>query len=572
MLETLPSGIFDADGRPISADIHTIALSVERSLWAPVLKKIRIWIGFALASVVVGFYLAGVGLVLESMSRSENPVGVFAALVGAAVFLGLGGLLFLVAMSLKPTQNLSSITKVYWGGLKLPLEGKVALYDLSGVFPSRQVATQRLPDLSPLAEEGKNLDKLSAPSTAFATASETMELDGETYFGREAKLGGILTRLRGSLASCERDTVEVTAVPPDHPLSIWIAESGAAMGHANVGPIAPGDVSVEDTLGKVNEALAGIYRSSRDGGSMDIDALLSALEEKLEAVDNRLSTFLDESLDVIQDTQSRAIVSSAWQSNAYYCSFCNESTDQEHVELVAASRLHADLDRDNLVCDLCHQEQPQTLPLNLSRFEDELFRPLYDQILLSLRSEILAIDRSIENELLELNKERQVENQKSSMSIGQERRKRIARVRELDSQADALKAKVIGTTTALRKYKKIAEEDARGFREDAERLEREIQERTRQQIKDLRSEFERMDREAKAQRQKIETIAHEEEERKHGELIAGLHRVAQAQMLTDVQKSEMQEALGPVGVIADKLGVSKRQRHWRAADRALGES
>jgi len=322
-------------------------------------------------------------------------------------------------------------------------------------------------------------------------------------------------------------------------------------------PVIPGPL--REGLAALNERIEGVYSAAHADRHYDIDDLLAELETYVDLLMSGLERAHEESLVLLDRFSASASHTIAWPALAFYCPFCNTSPADGNKELATATSLVKDVTAGAWRCPVCDQLVLEGTEILLGRFRDELFYPLYDQILLSHREALMEIDREVEDELLRLDKERRIKIQECKLNVQQEHGKRLAKLRELRSRAGALRAQVLGMTAALGRYEKLSRSVRDQFENDCREIARQVEQRSQQAIERIEREFARRQALADQESDRRMRINREEEQRRHREVIEAQERLAKIQMMTPEEKQAMRKES-----ILDPINPFKQMRQWRA--------
>lgn len=553
MIQALSSGIFDSQGRPLADDASVVAASIEGELWRPVLIQIRSHLFAALVAISIALVA---GIILASVKQ------VVAAAIVVVLGIAVAGFLHTKAGQLQPTERVKSISKVNWVGLALPLEGGTALYDLSGVFPNRSLSLQEIERPEALAAVSARLDALAGELNVFEPHDEKVQVpNGPTLFGRDGALARILSDLRQILVAARRQQIDIPAIPTNSPLVTALKRLRGSWATQELGVAVLADI--KSPLAETNRRIEGLYRLAHAESNFDLDDLLAQIETQLGFLAAHQSEAFDQSLALVRDIHSRALAVADWNSNAYHCPWCAKERRDSKVKVpgqeTETTRLICDLEKQELVCEVCRQPAPPGTPIETSRLVHEIFVPLHDQIVLSLRSEILGIDRAIHSELSHLDTQRQVDLQKERMEVDRGQRLQASKIREFSSRAGALEAKITGTTLSLANYNRIAHDIRRRFDEDASRLRAEAVAKSERAAREIDAWFAQREAQAKAEVDWIDNINRVEDSRKEAALHAKLDALADATMLTEGEKTAIALEYGPMGPFSQLTRPQRRK-------------
>jgi hypothetical protein len=281
-----------------------------------------------------------------------------------------------------------------------------------------------------------------------------------------------------------------------------------------------------DALFHRNAQVEGLYAQADSQEQRDIDDLLTVLAESSDALLARLEQAHAQSLVLVRATRDLATHTTSAPTLSCYCPFCNQP-GPERREVSKATSLVYDLARATFYCPVCRAIVPDDSAILLTRFCDEVFYPVFDQILLSQRDRILEIERDVENQLVQTRKEKKVKVHEAQMGLDKERRKRVAQIRQHSSRAASLKVQVTGMTALLARYQKLEADAQRRFDEDALRLREEIAVRCRQVEEQVERQYRQLEALASAESERRAQINREETERRHREQLAVQERIAQ---------------------------------------------
>lgn len=525
MLKTMKSGLIDkgGTGRWAGDDLKAVAAFREGELWRDVVAKKQSTFFWAIGLSVIA---CGAVAVLWSEVEDHN----------AAIALGAVGILVVVGMivwafRLEPEQRVGSVSRVYWPILALPLDDKVAVYDLSGVYPKREISLRllnqpdRLPILQEQLQELMGELRILEPDTRKVTVSEV------PLFGVDADLVATLDSLKKVLADTTTLSSLIPAIPADDPVIEAIAKLRPHIEVGNASPVAP--VPQDRPVVEVNDGILGVYQESASESHYDIDDILAELETYSEVLMNNLETAHHESMALMQASHRLATWTVSWPTMNMHCPLC---TSKDNVGddggLPNSTRLFLDPTTRHLRCPVCSAQMADRHAIKISRFSQEVFKPAYFQVLLSLRNEILRIDREIDRQLMELSDKRVVELKKLQTVFKQERRNKIERLRGHKSRSDALKAQVLGMTAAMVKYERIASGINQNFRSDCDAIAREVEARAQAAEARIRQQFQVRAQQAENEAAVAYAIKKAEEDRKHRELTA-------ATLMTEREKADL---------------------------------
>lgn len=514
MIRALVSGVFD-DRRFLPDDMEKVAAAVQGKLLDEEVPRLSpllaLWLGLALASALLAVLLLAAG-------RTA------AAAAAAVASLAVGGIGLLVASSKSRPARVVAVTKLYWGGLALPLEGARAIYDLSGVLASKKLHLHQVPDVSALAGLQRRADELAGNLPVFEPAQDR-QIEGEAVlFGVEAHVSRLNLALRSVLAGAWLHEVNVRAVTRASGLAEAIAGLAPSLTAADV-PVVVLQSPPEPVI-ETNRRLEGLQVLSGAEAHVDVDSTLAGLRETLARLSNRVEQALVESRSLLQSGAVAGFNVAHWSTVAHYCPFCNlKPAAGEPVRLDPKTRLVCR--SGTLVCELCGNPAPPGVHLSISHFEERLFRPAYDQLLLHYREQITAIDREIDNELTTVQREAAVKGQEQRNAMRLQRNARLARLRELGAQAASLQARIAASATALLRYQKISEQRSREFQQDSERLAKAAQERADAACERIRAEHEAATRRSDQESERRMTVNKEELAKRDAALLGKLEEVRQ---------------------------------------------
>lgn len=530
MLKTLPGSILepDSDASLADDDLSKVASWAEGTLWEDALKRKRDRLGWALYAAGVG----GLGSVIALAVAGPQTWLLIPILLTAVLTL----LLVRSAETVRPSARVKSISKVYWAGISLPLGGKAVLYDLSGGVPEETIALRTLNHPDRLHELASGLKELSGDLRVFEGPDEKYSLDSQLLFGIDGNIGECLSSIRQVLADSTEQRLSVSAVGRSDPLLGVLERLDGAMEDTDIGPVISADWA--SPLSAVNTRIEGVYSLAKSGEQYDIDDVLAELESLLGSMTDRLTEAHASSIGLLYDIYTSATHTATWPAHTAYCPHCNSIDDEEGPRaLVRSTALSLELSPDPypLRCSVCNTSVPEDKSILVTRFKDEVFDPLFDQVYMSLREEILRIERDIENQLVQLEKEQGVAVQRARSDVEKERRKRLGSLREFRSRAAALEAQVTSIAGVLAKYERLHKERKLEFVAESQKIRNDVAERVNRLEKRYLEEFQVMLANADEAAYSAAQIRRAEEERRHREQLDALQDIrVESEMQTQV--------------------------------------
>jgi hypothetical protein len=514
----LASGVLDSRGGapPGGRDTAAVAAWVEGGLWKDALEARRRRL---VATLVVGGLGLALGLILLAV---RQPV---AAAVLAVIFLGIAGLLGGTSGSIVPAQRVTAVHRLYLPVMALPLEGKTVFYDLSGVTPLSQVRVQTLNHAEDLARHSEELAGIVSTLGVFEPASEKYRMESQDLWGVDGRLAACLSATAGALADTTSTEAALPVLRANDPLVAFVRRAAPRMSKGDAGPCVQFEALA--AVGWANRQVEGVHSASVSSSVVEIDDILSRLQSGIETTEAKLRTAHEESLALLQRTSSLALHTMSWPAFAVYCPSCNTPQPGQEPRLSKATHLFEDA-AGRLYCPVCRAETEPLRAVQLTRMRDQLFYPLLDQIRLSLHEEILAIDRDIENQLVQIDKESRVKGGELKLQADQQHRARVAQLRQHRARAGGLATQIAGMTASLAKYQKIASDLGASFARECREIELRIETRSREAIEVIERDFAARQARADQASRVIARVNREEVERRHAEVLASNRAIANA--------------------------------------------
>jgi hypothetical protein len=557
----LASGVLRTDLSPQEGDDLSIVASwVEGDLWKSAFINKKKYFQWAIGVLAGCLVLAEICALL---GNRDSALAIGALGAAASTFLGL------VARSQRAAAQVRSVGRFYWGGLALPLEGKAVLYDLSGTSPDQKLWLRQLQAPGELAEITEQIRSFLGALNLFEPVQPSLMLDDKKLFGIDYQLTDRQLAIQANLANAVTQQVRLPALPNDDPALHGIAR---LLPHLREGDALPVLAQPGKNLAELNAQVEGLYMRAGSREQLDIDDTLAQLIALSEQMLEKLHQAHIGSLTLVRATHNLATHTTSSPAFTCYCPFCNPFSPDGH-ELSRATRLIHDLAQDTLYCPVCHAVVPEHIAILLTRFCDEVFYPVFDQILLSERQQILAIERDVENQLVQTRKEEKIKVHEAQRGIDQERRKRQAQLRQHESRASALQVQVTSITALLARYKKLEEQAQSRFDNDARQIREAIEARCSQIEDEIERRYKQLAAIASAESQRRAQINHEETERRHREQLTLLERLAETgdkRLRLDLMTSEQKDAIRYTGLL-DKINPAKQ---WRisSANRSARKS
>lgn len=517
MLRALDQGIVLPNGQlaPPGADLSVVCGFVEGDLWRPILAKRTALRN--LAMLLLGGAAAAGFLVTWTVS------GAAGLLLSLVLILGAAGV-FVRAQRLVPVERVTGAGRAYCAAVALPLEGGAACYDMSGTVPETRISVPVISESSSLPRLLSRLRALADGGTVLEPLEDRQMFGASTLFGGEAEVGRALLELLTCLRSRTAREVKVRALSGRGDFVASLDAISKLLTNSDFGPV----ITVTDasTLAETNRELEGIHAETR--AVMDLDEVLRLVTAQLHTTRDRMATLHQISGGVLTDLEVLATYTSAWPAIAYYCRACAvaSSPDMTQPQLSEAFRVQIDAASGKFRCPLCGRAvDADSGVIFLNRFDREVFQPLFDQILASMHESIAVIDRDVENQMMQLEKEEGVKFQETSLRVEQEHRKRLAQVRQHRVHAISLKAQVDGTAATLQQYRKLSAERAAAFQRDAESINAQIEKRIDNLIAKAEKEHTEHQLAARVESDRRADINREENERRHREVVEQLQEV-----------------------------------------------
>lgn len=534
---TLPSGVITEDGTLDGpAGALKAAAAVEGHLRAEAAAALRKRIHFAVGALSVGL-IAGAALYLYGQ--------VLAASLPPALAVFYSVTLFLVSRKTRSVERVTDVATVYWVTLALPAgPDRAMLYDVSGCLPYQTLELPTLKHPERVVELRNRLDGLDQELAAFESPNRRIELSDHILYGTDADFGALLADLTGVLDDVENHRVSVSLVPDSSPVVSAIEALQDLYTDQTAGPavIAPW----ERSLSQVHDEVLGLYEMSSAEAHADLDSTLDELEDLLDELLTKLELAHAKSLAVINEIHTLATHTTTWPGQTSFCPLCNAPSEEGELGALARSTaliLNLEPDSDPLYCPVCGNAIADERAINISRFKQEVFDPLFDQIYGSVREEVLRIDRGIEDKLLDLEKEQSVVLQEARRSVNQERRNRLMRLRENEFEAISLETRVSSIAGHLAEYKRLEKERCSEFQRECEEARIRVEETIRELEKAIEEQFAASEARAERESARIDQMNRIEEQSRHRELMEvqrqsqevfqeGIRQVTEGQQLT----------------------------------------
>jgi hypothetical protein len=566
----LPAGIFGPSGEPLTngKDMEAVAAGIESRLWDAVQAKRE---GLLRTALVVALLCVAAGVVLAIAVGSPMPVLILVA--GAAI----AGILYLQAKRLVPDEQVESVYKLHWPLLALPDGDRSMLHDLSGILSSREVGVSTLRNPTVLTAARAALKRKLSELSVLEPYTEKVQIDGTTLFGIDAVLCQRLDELARALDDTERARVHVSALPRVDPIGStirdwkrWMVDVQAP---PRIGDLSPSEVRV------VHAALGGVRALSTEA-QYDLQEVLDDLDLVIEASIRPIELAHAGSMTLIHSQSLLASRTEAAATLLPYCPKCNvDPSGRLREPLLESSLLEYTAESETWRCPVCRGDfggqvaaagdadpvaeiirfpflsrsedvadqtprdrsrlQPDD-PILFEPFKQELFGPILAKFRDSYRTEILAVERDIDNQLERIVHERDVKIQERKMDLGKEKRKRELEIMQHDSNARTLKAQIEGLGAALLAYQSVSAQHLHQYRSECQALAQQAAAEAARLKAMYQRDFETRLRQAHSTEQSMMQQQKIEDDARTVQVTDAIDRLTAVEMMTESQKEKMQ--------------------------------
>lgn len=574
----LPSGIFTTSGEPLpdGDDMEAVAATAESELWTQTQEARVERLQSAQRLLYLGLFL-GVGLALLGLAAMHSVAITVCGILVAVAAWAIAASIENSAGQLEPDEQVDAVYRFHWPLLALPVGRKSLLHDLACSTPSVEITSRvlRRPEVLSGAQDAlrRKLDELNF----FEPHDEKTVVDGQELFGVDAALCQRLKELLQGLDDTEEVRVRISALPKDSAVAQRLLGWRCRM---HDGPVSPQVACIsEKTALERHLALQGAHMSAVTV-PCDPSGVLNELNQVIDGQIRPLESAHTDSLALIRKQSSVALRSETRISWATFCPRCNTTTSgQRREQLTEASRLEFDFAHEVWRCPVCRWEigrsaagtgaadaaaketlrsplpglmddelegdarLPVALPITVDPFVHEIATPILMKFLDSYHTEILAIDRTLDDQLAQVRRERDVKVQEHSFELGREKRRRGLEIMQQGKQAKALQMQIVGLGTALAAYKALTDQQLEKFRTESRELARRAEHEARALHEAYRKDFDERLRQAQATEVEMARQQKIEEDARTLQVRDATDKVQRALLLTDQQREGLQAGM-----------------------------
>ena len=478
-------------------DVESLALSIDDAIGEVVEKHAKNQ--FEAWRRVLGIILVGAGIVAAAGYWS---VGMWLWLAGLCV-IGVGVFMAARVDDGDPDVLVTGARKRYWTAYAFPRAEGTLLFDATDVIEKSTF----------------DLDQLDDPKTLRRAHDELAEMNSfPTVMPREdnveERIEQHLEGIHAELMDTNTITLEAPVIKDTHSIVRGLETIDEAMtdGHADLNTAYDMDEAAE-----IVEAIEDLEQLAFDN---DPGEQLRELKCGADDTVTRVVETQSDAIEQLNDHIETAGDLLATTSYNFYCPICQI----DDVE----SPLEASLvDGTEWYCNTCTQTFKEGIVVPKHRMKDELIEDVWDQLWIEKDDERRRIYERIEDQKEEL-AEREYEQRREEIRTTTDRIKdRRAKLRDLQTKANAGRGKVDEIGSLMVKYRGLAETRKNEFRDEVNRKAEMIERETQRVIEETRDIDQQRLEEAEQQARANARVIEAEQERRHREQLAMQQTIAE---------------------------------------------